>query len=61
LISADDPHAETKARIGDLVDEALALADHIGATGLATRIAEALHMLDPARRIAMPPDGEISP
>ena len=60
MISADDPHAETKARIGDLLVEALAPADHIRVGALAAHIAQALHTLDPDRRIAIPPEGEIS-
>ena len=60
MISADDPHAETKARIGDLLDEALALPDHIGVPRLAAQIAHALHVLDPDRGIAMPQYGETS-
>ena len=61
MISAEDRHAEAKARIGDLLDEALALADHIWVRALSAQIAQALHTLDPDHRIAMPPDGEISP
>ena len=60
MIIADEPHAETKARIGDLLEEAVALADHIWVRALAAQIAQALHTLDPDRGIAVPPDGEIS-
>ena len=60
MTRADDPHAETKERIGDLLDEALALADHIRVPVLAAQIAQALHTLDPDRRIACPPTGDFA-
>ena len=60
MTGADGQLAEAKAPLGDLLDEALALADHIWVRALAAQITQALHTLDPDRGIAVPPDGEIS-
>jgi hypothetical protein len=43
-----------KSLIGDLLDEALALADAAQEFAAAALIAQALHVLDPNRTIAFP-------
>ena len=54
MTQRDDQLAEAKARIGDLLDEALTLADYVKASRVAAHIADALHTLDPQHRIARP-------
>ena len=48
-------------RIGELLDEALALADQLHGSAVAALIAQALHVLDDKRPIALPPGYAAAP
>lgn len=48
-----------RVRIGELLQESLALADQIGLSVCAAHIAHALHLLDPDRPIAPPPGSDV--